>query len=117
MEGALIEEHAEVLAGSVVHPGRRIPAGQVWGGNPAVYVRDVTKGELAGAQGHAEEVAATAGEHAYEFLPANTAYQQVRGSRSTASRDPTSEAVELTTSPCHSNTLDVLSLYADVLSS
>lgn len=74
MEGALVEEHAQVAAGAVVHPGRRIPAGQVWGGNPAVYVRDLTKAELAGVQAHAEETAEAAKEHAYEFLPANTAY-------------------------------------------
>lgn len=29
MEGALVEEFAEVAPGSVVHPGRRIPKGQV----------------------------------------------------------------------------------------
>jgi gamma-carbonic anhydrase len=54
MEGALVEEHAIVAPGAVVHPGRRVPGGQVWGGNPAVYVRDASKAELAGAQGAAE---------------------------------------------------------------
>jgi carbonic anhydrase/acetyltransferase-like protein (isoleucine patch superfamily) len=54
MEGALVEAHAVVGAGAVVHPGRRIPSGQRWEGNPAVYVRDVDKAELATAQSHAE---------------------------------------------------------------
>jgi carbonic anhydrase/acetyltransferase-like protein (isoleucine patch superfamily) len=74
MEGALVEEHAVLAEGSVVHPGRRIPAGQLWGGNPAVYIRDLTKAELAGAEGAATDLSELAKEHAYEFLPQNTAY-------------------------------------------
>jgi carbonic anhydrase/acetyltransferase-like protein (isoleucine patch superfamily) len=76
MEGAIVEKGAHVAEGAVVHPGRRIPAGQVWGGNPAVYVRDATKTEIASIEHHAEEAAETAAEHAHEFLPYTTAYQQ-----------------------------------------
>jgi carbonic anhydrase/acetyltransferase-like protein (isoleucine patch superfamily) len=74
-EGVIVEKAARVEDGSVVHPGLRIPAGQVWAGNPAVYVRDRTKTELAEAAGHAEETAQLAEEHAHEFLPFSTAYQ------------------------------------------
>jgi hypothetical protein len=81
MEGALVEKHARLEEGAVVHPGRRIPGGQVWGGNPAVYVRDLSKTELAEAEGHAEEVAAAAGEHAGEFLPYTTAYRSAEALR------------------------------------
>ena len=42
MQGARIERGAHILAGSVVAPGRLIPAGQVWGGNPVAFVRDLT---------------------------------------------------------------------------
>jgi carbonic anhydrase/acetyltransferase-like protein (isoleucine patch superfamily) len=76
MEGALVEKGARVGEGAVVHPGRRIPAGQLWAGNPAVFVRDLEKGELASAEGHAEEVAEAAEEHAHEFLPVTSAYRQ-----------------------------------------
>jgi len=76
MEGALVETTAKVAEGAVVHPGRRIPAGQLWAGNPAVFIRDLSKTELADAAGHAEEAADLATEHAHEFLPFNTAYQQ-----------------------------------------
>jgi len=34
------------MAGTVVPPGRRIPSGEMWGGNPAQYIRDVTKDEI-----------------------------------------------------------------------
>ncbi|RYG48670.1 gamma carbonic anhydrase family protein [archaeon] len=76
MEGALVESFAQVGEGAVVHPGRRIPSGELWAGNPAVFVRPLTKMELAGATGHAEEAADVASEHAHEFLPYTTAYQQ-----------------------------------------
>ncbi len=76
MEGALVEAHAVVGEGAVVHPGRRIPGGQLWEGNPAAFVRDLTKAELGEAEGAASALAAAAGEHADQFLPWTTAYQQ-----------------------------------------
>ena len=75
MEGALVEAGARVAEGAVVHPGRRVPAGQLWAGNPAVFVRDLTKSEVADAASHAEETAELGAEHAAEFLPYSTAYQ------------------------------------------
>lgn len=74
LEGALVERGARVGDGAVVHPGRRIPAGQLWEGNPAVFVRDLTKQELAGAEANATAVADLAAEHAAEFMPFTTAY-------------------------------------------
>ena len=71
-----MEEYARVGEGSVVHPGRRIPAGQVWEGNPAVYVRDASKEEVALAESAAKDVHTLAAEHAYQFLPMSTAYLQ-----------------------------------------
>jgi carbonic anhydrase/acetyltransferase-like protein (isoleucine patch superfamily) len=76
MEGALVEEYAQVAEGAVVHPGRRIPKGQLWAGNPAVFVRNLSQTEMAAHEPEAEESADLAGEHAHEFLPYTTAYQQ-----------------------------------------
>lgn len=76
MEGAYIEAHAYVADGAVVHPGRRVPAGQYWAGNPAKYVRDLSKDELAHAEHAAQDTTSIAGEHHSEFLPYTTAYQQ-----------------------------------------
>lgn len=76
MEGALVEAYAVVADGAVVHPGRRVPHGQVWGGNPATFVRDATATEQGEVEGKAEETADLAAEHAHEFLPYSTAYQQ-----------------------------------------
>jgi len=76
MEGSIVEEFAHVAEGAVVHPGRRVPKGQMWAGNPAVFVRNLTKTEMAHHQGAAEDTAELASEHSFEFLPANTAYLQ-----------------------------------------
>lgn len=46
MEGSMVEKHAVLAPGSVVPPGRLIPSGQLWAGNPARYVRDITKDEI-----------------------------------------------------------------------
>lgn len=40
-EGSLVEKHAMLGSGSVVPPGRRIPAGELWAGTPAKFVRKV----------------------------------------------------------------------------
>eukprot|EP00938_MAST-03A_sp_MAST-3A-sp1_P002108 g2108.t1 len=75
-EGALVEANAKVGPGSVVPPGTRIPSGQMWQGNPAVYVRDVTEDEVADMKKACEELNGTASKHSYEFLPFGTAYKE-----------------------------------------
>eukprot|EP01102_Stenamoeba_stenopodia_P002836 TRINITY_DN126_c0_g1_i2.p1 TRINITY_DN126_c0_g1~~TRINITY_DN126_c0_g1_i2.p1 ORF type:complete len:238 (-),score=62.98 TRINITY_DN126_c0_g1_i2:125-838(-) len=44
-DGAVVEKHAIVGAGSIVTTGKRIPSGQLWAGSPAKYVRDLTDSE------------------------------------------------------------------------
>ena len=46
MEGSLVESQSILAPGTVVTPGRLIPSGQLWAGNPARYVRDLTKDEV-----------------------------------------------------------------------
>jgi carbonic anhydrase/acetyltransferase-like protein (isoleucine patch superfamily) len=50
MDGCEIEGGAMLAAGALLAPGRRIPAGQLWAGRPAKYVRDLSEAELAGQQ-------------------------------------------------------------------
>lgn len=47
LDEAVIEERAMVAAGAVVTPRKVVPSGQLWGGNPARYMRDLTKEEIA----------------------------------------------------------------------
>jgi carbonic anhydrase/acetyltransferase-like protein (isoleucine patch superfamily) len=47
MDGAVVESGAWVAAGAIVTPGKRIPRGQIWAGNPARYLRDLKPEETA----------------------------------------------------------------------
>lgn len=47
LDEAVVEDKAMVAAGALVPPGKRIPTGQLWGGSPARYMRDLTEEELA----------------------------------------------------------------------
>lgn len=100
--GADIGSDSMIAAGAVVLPNTVVPSKQLWAGNPAKYVRDLTDEELAGVQkvslcdncskclwtNHrrlfaccllfsqsAEEYVKLSKEHDAEFLPYGTAYQ------------------------------------------
>ncbi len=47
MDNAVIESNAMLAAGALLTPNKCIPAGQLWAGSPAKYMRDLTKKELA----------------------------------------------------------------------
>lgn len=77
LDGALIESNTIIGAGSVVPPGARIPSGQLWVGNPAKYVRDITDDEVQDIIRQAKEYQAIALTHSAEFLPYGTVYLDV----------------------------------------
>ena len=43
MDGCEIESDAMLAAGAMLTQGKRIPAGQLWAGRPAKYVRDLSE--------------------------------------------------------------------------
>lgn len=45
-EGAIIESESILAPGSVVPPARRIPSGELWGGNPVRFIRKLTGNEV-----------------------------------------------------------------------
>jgi carbonic anhydrase/acetyltransferase-like protein (isoleucine patch superfamily) len=47
MDRVVVESGAWVAAGSLVPPGKHIPSGQIWAGNPARYLRDLSPEEKA----------------------------------------------------------------------
>ncbi|KAJ4887540.1 Gamma carbonic anhydrase 3 [Raphanus sativus] len=47
LDGAHVEKHAIVESGALVRQNTRIPSGEVWGGNPARFLRKVTEEERA----------------------------------------------------------------------
>lgn len=74
-EGALVDRNAMLEAGSVLPSGARVPSGEVYAGNPATFVRKLSKEELTEFQMSAEATSALAAKHADEFLPYGTLYQ------------------------------------------
>ncbi|HYE27428.1 MAG TPA: gamma carbonic anhydrase family protein [Allosphingosinicella sp.] len=64
MDGCEIEGGAMLAAGALLTPGRRIPAGQLWAGRPAKYVRDLSADELADQRLGVDHYVALAKHHA-----------------------------------------------------
>lgn len=46
MDGAVQEADSMIAGGAVVPPGKVVPAGTLWRGNPARYARDLTDNEV-----------------------------------------------------------------------
>ncbi|KAK9846323.1 hypothetical protein WJX81_001499 [Elliptochloris bilobata] len=76
LEGSLVEKHAVLAPGTVLPPGRLIPGGQLWAGNPARYVRDLTKDEKADIPIIAQGMFRHIDEHSSEFLPFSEAFPE-----------------------------------------
>ncbi|KAL8144086.1 LOW QUALITY PROTEIN: hypothetical protein V2J09_017118 [Rumex salicifolius] len=47
LDGVVVQKHAMVAAGALVRQNTKIPAGEIWGGNPAKFLRKVTEEEIA----------------------------------------------------------------------
>ena len=47
LDGAVVESGAMVAAGAVVTPGKRVKTGELWGGNPAKLLRQLSLSDTA----------------------------------------------------------------------
>jgi carbonic anhydrase/acetyltransferase-like protein (isoleucine patch superfamily) len=47
MDNVVVGRGAMIAAGALVTPGKQIPPGQLWGGSPAKYMRDLSEAEMA----------------------------------------------------------------------
>ncbi len=63
MDGCVIESGAMLAAGGLLTPGKRIPAGELWAGTPARYVRVLTPDQQAANRAGALGYAALAQAH------------------------------------------------------
>lgn len=63
MDGAVVESGAMVAAGALVTPNKRVPAGELWAGNPARKLRDLAPEQRATLTLTAKAYAAFAQEH------------------------------------------------------
>jgi len=75
-EGAVVESKTILESGTVVPPYARIPSGQVWGGNPAKYVRDLTETEanVQVQKAKCKDIHEIARDHILELLPIGFSY-------------------------------------------
>jgi carbonic anhydrase/acetyltransferase-like protein (isoleucine patch superfamily) len=63
MDEAVVEGTAMVAAGALVTPRKRVPAGELWGGNPARRMRELSRDELDYIPYSAQNYARLAVEH------------------------------------------------------
>lgn len=63
MDGAVVEGGAMIAAGALVAPGKRVPAGEVWAGTPARFLRHVSAEEQAYLRAAPGRYAALAAEY------------------------------------------------------
>jgi carbonic anhydrase/acetyltransferase-like protein (isoleucine patch superfamily) len=75
-EGCIVEQDSMIAAGAVLLPESHVPEGQLWAGNPAKYVRDVTAEEIKFLPQSAEHYSKLARQHQEEFKPYDILYQQ-----------------------------------------
>lgn len=73
-EGAIVGRGSVLGAGTVVPAGASIPALQLWVGNPAKFVRDLTEDDVKQFKKEATDYSKLSEKHADEFLPYGTAY-------------------------------------------
>ncbi|KAH6756005.1 gamma carbonic anhydrase 1 [Perilla frutescens var. hirtella] len=66
LDGVVVEKHAMVAAGALVRPDTRIPSGEIWGGNPAKFLRKLKDDEIAFISQSAANYASLAQVHAAE---------------------------------------------------
>lgn len=76
-EGAVVESNVILEPGTVVPAYARIPSGQRWGGNPAVFIENLDDEAKDHIKSHAESVGEQAQEHLVEFLPIGNTYIQL----------------------------------------
>jgi len=81
-EGAIVETESIVTPGSVVPPARRIPSGELWGGNPIRFIRKLTGHERERViMDSAEHYVALANMLRVEQLPVGTGWRAVEAYR------------------------------------
>jgi len=72
--GAFIDMDCVILPHSVVVANQRIPSGEVWGGNPAKFIRKVDPDQVEDTIQQAENMFCFTRQHIFEFFPKGFAY-------------------------------------------
>ena len=100
-----VETQAVLRAGTVVPPGCVIPSGQMWAGNPAQYVRDLSADELMELPKIAESIRETAAEHADQPMPESSVHDQAAELRKQMAAARASSSSSLKVLDCYNREL------------
>lgn len=82
LDGVYVEKNAMVAAGALVKQNSRIPTGEIWGGNPAKFLRKLSAEEIAffpksaANYAHLAEVHAQENSKSYEEIQADKVCQK-----------------------------------------
>eukprot|EP00775_Hariotina_reticulata_P004900 gene4900-5144_t len=76
-----IGDYVKLQPGSVLPPTRRVPSGELWGGVPAQFIRELTEDEQEALRAEADEVRRLAWHKYAEELPHGTAWRGVEAHR------------------------------------
>ncbi len=63
LDGAVLEDEVMVAAGALVPPGKRLPTGTLWAGNPARQVRALTREQIVYLRYSAQHYVTVKNEH------------------------------------------------------
>lgn len=75
-EGCTVGSGSIIGAGAVLPPDTHVPPKQLWAGNPAKFMRDVTADELSFAMQSAKHYSSISGEHKAEYAAFHAKYDQ-----------------------------------------
>ena len=75
-EYSYMEKNSVLAAGSVLKRDTRIPSGQLWAGNPAKYLRDLTHEEIEFLTHSADNYKKNAVLHKEEFPPTENQWRE-----------------------------------------
>lgn len=65
-DDCVVESYGMLAAGSTLQKGARVPSGQIWAGNPATFLREVTAEERESITEHLSEMRSLAAIHSEE---------------------------------------------------
>lgn len=63
MDGAVVEKNGMVAAGALLTPGKRVGSGELWGGSPAKFMRQLKPEEIERHKGQTAHYAKSAAEY------------------------------------------------------
>jgi len=78
LDGAVMENNTVLESGSLLTKGKLVPSGEVWGGNPARFIRKLTEEDKASIKKMAENWRLYSKEHQHQDLKSESELEETR---------------------------------------